>query len=278
MRERLQRFLRHLGDQGLSPQTIRGYRHDLESFVVWLEAAAGRPVAAAELGSLDVAEYRWWLMQRGRKPATVRRARAALSRFGRWLAEGGVLAENPVPPGGWEGGPAARHLTPAEEERLLEVVRLAGSRDRAILLLLRAGLTSGELVRLQNGDLELTEEGGWLRVVGRGGRERRVPCDAETARALREHLRERRAGGGWLFPGRGGPLGMRRVGQVVAECAARAGLEGISPFTLRHTRAVRLLAAGESPLEVARILGTSPAGCLRYWTKGDGEDAKADLG
>ncbi|MGZ6297632.1 MAG: tyrosine-type recombinase/integrase, partial [Candidatus Limnocylindrales bacterium] len=161
----------------------------------------------------------------------------------------------------------------------------ADVRDRALLeLLYAAGLRIGEAVGLDGNDLSL--EGGYVRVIGKGDRERLVPVGDLALAALERYLAEVRPA--WLPHGeplpRGGPLFVsrrgRRMGRMAAwravqAAAVRAGLQAhITPHTLRHSFATHLLEGGADLRVVQEMLGHASISTTQLYTHLTGERIK----
>ena len=159
----------------------------------------------------------------------------------------------------------------------------AGLRDRALLELLYAsGLRIGEATGLDRQDLELG--GGFVRVVGKGDRERLVPVGDPALAALRRWLDDARPG--WLrrpeaeLP-RGGPLFVSRRGlrlgrmaawRAVRQAATMAGLDArVTPHTLRHSFATHLLEGGADLRVVQELLGHASISTTQLYTHVTGE-------
>jgi integrase len=131
------------------------------------------------------------------------------------------------------------------------------------MLAAQTGLRVGELTALTRGDLHLGS-GPYTRCHGKGRKDRCTPLTRPTVNTLRVWLQER---GGQpqdpLFPSRrGGPLSHDAVEHLVAKHAATAALQcptldpkTISPHTLRHSAAMRLLHAGVDITVIALWLG-----------------------
>jgi integrase/recombinase XerC len=155
---------------------------------------------------------------------------------------------------------APKSLAKREVDRLVrQAERAGGKRDPAVLELLRhTGLRVGELCALRLGDVAIGERKGTLTVrSGKGGKYRQIPLNADARRAITAYLAVRPASAEErLFLGAGGrPLGPQGVADLVAKHARRAGLGEVTPHTLRHTFARRLLDAGASLVDVAALLG-----------------------
>lgn len=140
-----------------------------------------------------------------------------------------------------------------------------GRRDHAFLLLAeQTGLRVSEIIRLTRADVELEGPGAHVRCMGKGRKERATPLRKETVGVLRAWLREQ---GGQptdpLFPSqRGGFMSRDAVEKWVHKHASKAAAacpsianKRVSPHVLRHTRAVRMLEAGNDSAVIALWLG-----------------------
>lgn len=248
--------------QTLSGRTAQAYREDLADFAAWFEGANGRPVAADLVTSIDLREYQGHMLAvRGLKPATVNRRLAAVRAWLRWAKQQGVIPDLPrFPARAAEPRQAPRALDKIQTARLLRAVEREGDpRDQALIgLLLHAGLRVGEAVSLRVQDVEIGERKGKVIVrAGKGRKRREVPLGPE-ARAMIRPWWSSRPVAGWLFPGRGqGPLSERAAQAAVKKYAylARLDTSDVTPHTLRHTFATRLLRGGQDLVVVAALLG-----------------------
>jgi integrase/recombinase XerD len=282
-------------ERGLAPATIRAYRGDLADF------AASRGTTAAWARSPDaVVGYLAARTRRGRPtdpglaPTSLRRRAAALKGFYRFAYGEGLI-----------GTDIAAHLdlprqsrllpetlTVEETERLLEA---AGGddpdepdhdghlRDRALLeLLYAAGLRISEALRLDTEDLSV--DGGFVRVIGKGDKERLVPVGDVALDWLGRWFdgpRQRLLALGRVQPIRGGPVFLGRRGSRLArqqawsavKAAARsAGLaDRVSPHTLRHSFATHLLEGGADLRIVQELLGHASISTTQLYTHLTGE-------
>ena len=282
-------------ERGLAPRTIRAYRADLTDF------AASRGAARGWDRSPEVAlDYLAARTRRGRPhdpglaPTSLRRRAAALKGFYRFCFGEGLIRSD-----------VAAHLDLPRQPRLLpetltveEVTRLldaAGGddpdepdherrvEDRTLLeLLYAAGLRIGEATGLDREDLSF--DGAFVRVIGKGDRERLVPLGEIALDWLRRWTggpRERLLALGHVAPARGGPLflgprGGRLARQQawasVKRAAARAGLGSrVSPHTLRHSFATHLLEGGADLRIVQELLGHASISTTQLYTHVTGE-------
>ena len=280
-------------ERGLAPATIRAYRGDLHDF------AASRGVSRAWAASPDAAvDYLAARTRRGRRgdpglaPSSLRRRAAALKGFYRFEYGEGLIG---VDVAAHLDLPRPQRLLPEtltieETERLLEA---AGGdalvdgrsvlRDRALLeLLYAAGLRISEAIGLDRDDLSV--DGAFVRVIGKGDKERLVPVGdialdwvgrwmAGPRVTLLALGRAAPARGGPLFLGdRGRRLARQQAWAAVKRAAARAGLaERVSPHTLRHSFATHLLEGGADLRVVQELLGHASISTTQLYTHLTGE-------
>lgn len=273
-------------ERGLSPATIRAYRGDLADF------AASRGTSRDWAQGPDAAQrYLAARTRRGRRhdpglaPTSLRRRAAAIKGFYRFAFGEGLI-----------GTDVAAHLdlprmprllpetlTQAEVERLLAAPPPDALLDRALLeLLYAAGLRISEALNLDLEDLSL--DGAFVRVIGKGDRERLVPVGEVALDALRAWMDGPRAalvGTHHVAPVRGGPLLLGHSGKrlarqqawaIVKRAAAGAGLSGhVSPHTLRHSFATHLLEGGADLRIVQELLGHASISTTQLYTHVTGE-------
>jgi len=269
MQAAIARFLDYLRvERNASPLTLKSYREDLAALARWLEERFGRPVAAAEVSTLELRPYVSNLHESGYAKTTIARRLASLRSFYRFGQREGWTRANPARPlrNPRKSRTLPHFLSSDELARLLEAPPAEspmGLRDRAILeTLYSAGLRVSELVGLDAGDLDLGE--GVVRVRGKGRRERMAPIGSFAAKALRRWLRVRRIGPGEP-QGNGAPLFVnkfgrrlttRSVGRLLEKYLALTGLDRrTTPHTLRHSFATHLLDRGADIRSVQELLG-----------------------
>jgi len=271
-------------ERGLSPATIRAYRGDLADF------ASRRDVATAWADGPEAA--RRHLAERAKRgrprdpglaPTSLRRRAASIRGFYRFAYGDGLIARDVA---AHIDLPRQPRLLPetldvAEVESLLEAA--PDLRGRALLeLLYAAGLRVSEAIGLDREDL--STEGGYVRVIGKGDKERLVPVgdvaldwlgrwleEDRPALLTRHHVEPLR--GGPLFLGhRGGRLARQQAFAIVRGAARRAGLaEGVSPHTLRHSFATHLLEGGADLRIVQELLGHASISTTQLYTHVTGE-------
>jgi integrase/recombinase XerD len=281
--EPLAEFSRYLSlERGLSPRTVEAYSGDVGRFLVWAKARSLDPRAAPK-GALD--DFLWDERRRGLKPASLQRLVGALRSFFAYQAVEGRLTESPAENlrGPRRARRLPRHLTLPEAARLLsapDTDSYDDVRDRAAVeLLYAAGLRVSELLSLKPESANIQE--GWVRVLGKGSKERLVPVHARALAALRAYLRERerrfKSPAPELFLGRSGrALSRMQFWRRLRALGARAGIKSpLHPHLLRHTFATHLLAGGADLRSVQELLGHADLSTTQIYTHLDVAALKA---
>ena len=237
------RFLQDLQRQETAPKTRDAYRLDLLHFAGWFAETVGERFSPEAVTPTDVREYRGYLMNvEHRQPATVNRRLAALRRFFQWGKATGLVKELPTENvKGIASSPRSLHwLEKRDVDRLIRTVERHGNtRDLAIVLTLRhTGIRVSELSALRVGDVEISERKGTLTVrSGKGGKFRVLPLNVDARRAIASYLEVRpTVSDEHLFIGqRGQGISSRAVELLVTKYGRLAGLEDVTPHTLRHS-------------------------------------------
>jgi len=301
----IEEYLAHLRvERGVSDATLLAYRSDLTDFAMSRGAArdwASGPEVAQRY--LAARARRGRPQDPGLAPTSLRRRAAAIRGFYRFAFGDGLI-----------GSDVAAHLdlprqprllpetlTVEEVERLLEAsggevpARSRGRRrgptdaegvslrNRALLeLLYAAGLRVSEAVGLDREDL--LEDGGLVRVIGKGDRERVVPVGDVALAWLGRYLSWPRpawlatvgagtgAGTPLFVSARGHRLGRQAAWAAVKGAAEKAGLgDRVSPHTLRHSFATHLLEGGADLRVVQELLGHASISTTQLYTHVSGE-------
>src|SRR5215216_476829 len=249
--------------QETSPKTRDAYRLDLLHFASWFARTVGEAFSPEAVTPTDIREYRGHLMNvEKRQPATVNRRLAALRRFFVWAKASGLAKELPTDDvKGVASSPRAPHwLEKRDVDRLIRTVERHGNtRDLAIVLTLRhTGIRVSELSNLMLGDVEISERKGSVTVrSGKGSKFRVLPLNVDARQAITAYLRARpTVSADHLFIGqRGQGIGSRAVELLVTKYARLAGLDDVTPHTLRHSFGKHALDAGADLVSVAALLG-----------------------
>lgn len=263
-------------ERGLSGQTLEAYSHDLASFIDFLEENA-----ISDCDKVKPKDILLWLRQlkdHNLSARTAARRLAAVRGFFRFLAdehgcETSALSviQNPK-----IGLYLPDVLTIEEISRLLEAANVStplGIRDRAILELTYAcGLRASELtqIELEKLDMELQ----YVRVVGKGNKERIVPMGDVATAWLKQYIAQARPmllgvkQSPYVFVGRTGKaITRQRFWQILKGYLDIAGVKAsVSPHTLRHSFATHLLEGGADLRAVQMLLGHAKITTTQIYT------------
>ena len=269
-------YLQHLKlERGLAENTLSAYRLDIKDFQTYGKVTDARYVAPAA-----VSQYVSHLGKVGRRPATIARKISTLKQFFKYLKEKAIIPGSPV-----ESFSAPRisryhphYLSPAEVSSIIEGVDTAteaGKRDRAALeILYGCGLRISELIELRLGDIVF--EAGFIRVTGKGNKQRLVPLGEFARRALESYLAVKKDKPGrnrlnHIFTSKLGEK-FSRVGlwKVVRKWVRRAGVtKRVTPHIFRHSFATHLLEGGADLRAVQEMLGHADISTTQIYTTVD---------
>jgi integrase/recombinase XerD len=274
---RLDAFLHALVvEKGLARHTVEAYSRDLNRLASFLEK---RGVNEWErVGTQDLRAHVAALRRQGLGPRSVARHAVSMRRFFRFLQEEGVIAEERVPEIHLPRLPRRLPRTLALDDirKLLAAPSAStpvGLRDRAMLELLYAtGVRVTELVSLAVHQVRL--DAGYVRVKGKGGKERLVPFGEWARRRLAEYLSRGRPrllrgrSSPFLFLSRAGkPLTRQGFWKALRGYALEAGIgRGVSPHVLRHSFATHLLEGGADLRAVQAMLGHADIQTTQIYT------------
>ncbi len=284
--EDIERYLAYMTvEKGLAPNTREAYGRDLLRFGAFL-----RDAGFHHYGDTDPAVVLQYLIELRRQGLQARsRARhlVTLRGFFRFLQNENIIATDPtrlieLP----KSGLHLPGVIPVEAiQRLLaapERDRPRGMRDAAMLeLLYAAGLRVSELVALDLKHLNL--EAGFVRVFGKGSKERIVPIGRQAQNALRTylesgrpHLMQQRTGSHAFVARQGRPMTRQGFWKLLKKYARQAGIRvAISPHTLRHSFASHLLEGGADLRAVQIMLGHADIATTQIYTHVTAERLKA---
>lgn len=249
-------------EKRLAQNTVEAYMRDLRSFAHFILRMYDVPPAKVE--EPMVQRYVAWLYDRGREKASQARSLSGVKSFFNFLLISDRIESSPAefvltPKFG-------RHLpdvlTTGEIDRIIAAVDGTTPkeiRDAAMLeVLYSCGLRVSELTSLRIRDLFFGE--GYIRVTGKGDKQRLVPISSTARERIHRYLevrRSARAGEETLFlNNRDSSLTRVMIFTILREAARRAGIEKkISPHTFRHSFATHLLEGGASIRQVQELLG-----------------------
>lgn len=267
-------------EKNMAEMTIKAYNSDWMDFFNYLEKELGFDMINLDINEINhsiIRKYLVYLNNRNLAKNTIARRMSALKSFYRYLLKKEIIKQNPLEHVATPKIPKKlpRYLAQEEMIKVLEQPLLAdeaGSRDRAILeLLYGAGIRVSELVKMDLESLDLVY--GYIRVFGKGRRERIVPIGKEAVKTLQLYLSKTRSQ--WaaqsekaLFLNqKGGRLSDRSVRSIVNKYCRLAGTKEIlSPHGFRHSFATHLLDNGADLRVVQELLGHKKISSTQIYT------------
>lgn len=277
-------FLTHLAlERNLSRNTVAAYRRDLDSYIGFLLA---RGIDAADdVTRRDVEDFAAAKRGAGYAAPSVSRALSAAKGFHRFLVREGMATAHPTATLKLPKKPVLLPdcLSIEQARELLDQPfpqTAAGARDRAVLeVLYGCGLRASELSNLELTGLYLDDE--FLRVMGKGSKERLVPIMGTAREALASyldggardelaaHARSRQPAGTVFLNARGQRLSRQSVHAVCERYGRAVGIEGLHPHELRHSFATHMLAGGADLRVLQEILGHADISTTQVYTHVD---------
>ena len=252
-------------ERSMSQNTISGYVSDIEKFFNFL-TDNGIDTAETATGE-DLAEFLSSAAQQKVSKRTQSRQISSLKSLYRFLESGGRISENPCDR--IDSPKITRNLPDVlsveEVVSIIESVDLTeneGTRNKAMLeMLYSCGLRVSELVNLKISDLFFGE--GFIRVIGKGNKQRLIPVGEPAVKAVSNYLDIRKLHKlqkGYddilFLNGRGGQLTRNMVFIIVKKQTEKAGIrKSVSPHTFRHSFASHLVENGADLRVVQEMLG-----------------------
>ena len=272
----LRGFRRHLRLlRGLSPNTLEAYMHDVGKLLTWC-AEVGRDPLLLRLDDLE--EFSASLHDLGIASSTHARILCGVRAFYHYLEIDGYVEQDPSEL--LESPIKDKHLpevlTTTEVDMLekgIDLTKPEGHRNRAIIeVLFSCGLRVSELTSLTLS--QVYEEEGYIRVTGKGAKERLVPISPAAIRELhlwyddRRHMNIKPGEEDYVFLNRrGAHLTRTMILIMIKRLAAEVGIKKtISPHTLRHSFATALLEGGASLRAIQAMLGHERIGTTQIYT------------
>ena len=283
----VQAFRNYLqAERGMATNTLLAYGRDLDRFVGWIAGGGLTDYLTPTLR--EFGHYLEYLRGDGLAPASVARHLVALKMFYRFLRLEERTTESIVEllasPTLWQRIPQV--LSPEAVNKLLEAPQPSERfylRDRAILETLYAtGSRASEVVGLKMMDMYL--DSAFLKVFGKGSKQRIVPLGRIAVNALRIYLEQLRPkliavapDTPYVFVSRGGRgLTREMLWVLVKKYVKRAGVNAkVSPHTLRHSFATHLLTGGADLRTVQELLGHASIQTTQHYTHVDRERLRA---
>ena len=263
-------------EKGLSDNTLKAYRSDLEKFSNWADA---RGLALTSVRREHVLGYLADRMGDGLKARSTARCLSCLRALYRYLLRGNQISDDPTlrVDNPKLGRQLPDTLTESDVEALLaapDITTPIGLRDRTMLEVLYAcGLRVSELTGLKLSEINLRQ--GVVRIVGKGSKERLVPMGEESIAWLnryfleaREPLLKKNLASDVVFPSNRGVFMTRQTfWHRIKQHGYQAGIQKqLSPHTLRHAFATHLLNHGADLRVVQLLLGHSDLSTTQIYT------------
>ncbi len=270
----LKKFLDYsITEKGLSVNTVKSYENDLKAFLKYLEK---QQISAFNCKKDDIVQYLLTLKEKGYSSASVARILSSIKQFFRYLIFEGNISHDPTEglksPKLWLRLPKALNV---EDVKKLLAVFLESKyflRDIAMLELMYAsGLRVSELVKLRLGDVNF--EAGFIKVKGKGDKERVIPVAQRTIERIKKYMIElrpkllKKKASDYLFlNNRGEPMTRQRFWQNLKAMGKLANVE-VTPHMIRHSFATHLLEGGADLRSLQKMLGHSDISTTQIYTK-----------
>jgi len=271
-------YLGSLARSNDSPHTLRNYEADLREFTEYFSPEGAPPPGLAEFDLLVLREWLAHLYEREQKPTTIRRKMASLRGLFKYLSLEKRIAFDPARQLRLPRMPKTLPQVPNAETTNALVDGTADNdldqphprRDRLLFeILYGCGLRISEAVGLNLEDIDRTDR--WMRVRGKGRKERQVPFGSKAADALEAWLPERvpNPPSNALFLNHHGRRITDRGARNIVKFYAThlAGDSSIHPHTLRHAFATHLLSDGADLRSIQELLGHARLSTTQKYTR-----------
>jgi integrase/recombinase XerD len=294
MDKSVQGFLNSLSvEKNFSENTLAAYRNDLTQLEEYLRTVASEPAHAGDTpdavvgpegidwGSLtkrSIVNFVLFIKEKQYAPATVARKVAAIKSYFQYCETEGIVSADPTAmlESPKVGRSLPRAISVEDVDTLLDQPAkdrsAEGLRDSAMLELLYAtGMRVSELVSLDMDDVSLAS--GYVRCFGKNSKERTIPIHANAVATLETYIKQARpsligvASEPALFVNhRGTRLTRQGFWLIIKEYAHKAGIEQITPHTLRHSFATHMLSNGANLRDVQELLGHANIATTQIYT------------
>ncbi len=283
-------FLRHLRERNASPHTIKAYAGDLDVFAAYIGTRGWKAI-----DHIAIRGFLSHLYDKGLSKTSVARALAAVRSLYRWLAQEGVVEQDPAKLVSTPRLPKKLPRVPTIEEmnfvldgKMPEIASFP-ERDRLMLeLLYGCGIRNSELVGINLDDISMSNEA--ILIRGKGKKERYVPFGGSALAALSVYLPWRqqllatlnntlkndapkkampsKGMPALLVNQRGGRLTTRSVGRIIKRIAVAKGLSPeVHPHTLRHAFGTHMLEEGADLRAIQELLGHERLATTQRYTQ-----------
>lgn len=276
-------------EKSLADNSVEAYLRDIEKLTDYLQTTR-RMVTPQELKLKDLENFVQWTGELGMTVASQSRIISGMKSFYRYCVMEQIVTANPTE---LLESPRQKRMLPdtlsfEEIESIIAQIDLSkpeGGRNKAILeTMYSCGLRVSELVNLRISCLFL--DVGFIRVIGKGDKERLVPIGSEAIRYIniyrndiRVHIKIKPGQEDFLFLNRrGSKLNRVMIFLMLKELAQKAGItKNISPHTLRHSFATHLVEGGADLRAVQEMLGHESITTTEIYTHLDREYLRETL-
>lgn len=260
-------------ERGLSKNTVASYCLDLKLFNEFL-VKNGKDFTS--FGRYDIADYFAELKESKHSAASIARLLSSIKGLCKFLIIERLIHEDPTEvlktPKQWERLPKALDLADIKKLLETEVKNKTFIRDSAMLeLLYSSGLRVSEIISIKVNDLHF--DAGFLRIIGKGSKERVVPMNHRAVDKIKAYMLEFRPQmlknrqSPYLFlTNRGTAMTRQRFWQALNAFGKTAGLK-LTPHAIRHSFATHLLEGGADLRSVQKMLGHSDIATTQIYTK-----------
>jgi integrase/recombinase XerC len=272
----IDKFLHSLRQRNASVHTLKAYTGDLGNFAAYVDARDWR-----RIDHLTIRGFLSHLYEKGLGKTSVARALAAVRSFYRWLAQEGVVEQNPAAlvstpklPKKLPRVPTIEEMNTVLDGQMPEVASFP-ERDRMMFeLLYGCGIRNSELIGINLDDIRLSSEA--ILIRGKGKKERYVPFGDSVKAALAAYLPQRqqtlaerkKITTALLINQRGGRLTTRSVGRIIKKVAVAKGLSpDVHPHTLRHAFGTHMLEEGADLRSIQEMLGHERLSTTQRYTQ-----------
>lgn len=269
-------FLRSLRERNASAHTIKAYAGDLQNLSLYVGSRSWRSI-----DHVVIRGFLSHLYEKGLGKTSVARSLAAVRSLYRWLAQEGVVQQNPAAlvstpklPKKLPRVPTIEEINTVLDGEMPEVAAFP-ERERLMLeLLYGCGIRNSELIGINLDDIRLSGE--VILIRGKGKKERYVPFGDSVKVALTAYLparhqliAERRKNTlALLINNRAGRLTTRSVGRIIKRIAVAKGLSpDVHPHTLRHAFGTHLLEEGADLRAIQEMLGHERLSTTQRYTQ-----------
>ncbi|MDB5120881.1 MAG: site-specific tyrosine recombinase XerD [Sphingobacteriales bacterium] len=276
-------------ERSLSANTVEAYLHDVDKLKQFIEIN-NLDINPVKITSLHLKSFLIWINELGMTPPTQARVLSGLKAFFKYLMLENLIIDDPA---SLLETPKTNRKLPdtiniLEINNLISAIDLSkpeGMRNKAMIeVLYGCGLRVSELVSLKLSNLFLDIE--FIKVVGKGNKERLVPIGSEAVKFLRifiseirVHIKIKSGNEDYVFlNNRGAPLSRVMIFIIIKDLAKQIGLKkSISPHTFRHSFATHLIEGGADLRAVQEMLGHESITTTEIYTHLDRDFLKSTI-